>query len=391
MPTQKNIRIYLNNNDIASKTTWYRNSEKWGVQSITRNELCFTANTALSSVQLTMTWSPTSVSLEYCTDNITRDSYTIWNTIILPNVGDKVYFRNTSTTDTWFSTDGSNYYKFIMTWSINWSWDVNYLLNKNSTTTLSNTCFLYLFHGCSSLKTAPELPATTLATNCYSWMFRESWITETPILPATTLVPWCYSGMFSNCNSLIKANSLPATTATERCYSQMFEECANLTTWPSILPATTLAGDCYMSMFQWCSSLTNAPILPATTLASYCYARMFDWCTSLITPPALPATTLARSCYDMMFCQCSNLESLPALPATTLARECYEDMFEFCYKIKLSTTQTGEYQTPYRIPTSWEWTDDQDALDDMFYSTWWSFTWTPTINTTYYTSNTIIS
>jgi hypothetical protein len=26
----------------------------------------------------------------------------------------------------------------------------------------------------------------------------------------------------------------------------------------------------------------------------------------------------------------------------------------------------------------------------MFSSTWWTFTWTPSINTTYYTSNTVV-
>jgi hypothetical protein len=26
----------------------------------------------------------------------------------------------------------------------------------------------------------------------------------------------------------------------------------------------------------------------------------------------------------------------------------------------------------------------------MFTSTWWTFTWTPSINTTYYTSNTVV-
>ena len=29
-----------------------------------------------------------------------------------------------------------------------------------------------MFFGCASLKTAPELPATTLADNCYAYMFQ---------------------------------------------------------------------------------------------------------------------------------------------------------------------------------------------------------------------------
>jgi hypothetical protein len=65
-------------------------------------------------------------------------------------------------------------------------------------------------------------------------------------------------------------------------------------------------------------------------------------------------------------------------------------MFRNCSKIKLSTTQTWEYQTEYRIPTTWTWTSWSSSLSNMFTSTWWTFTWTPSINTTYYTSNTVV-
>ena len=123
--------------------------------------LCFTANTAGSTVQLTKNWSPTSVNLETSTDRNTWNSYTIWDTITLSNVGDKVYWRNTSETDTGFGKSSSDYYTFVMTWSIAWSWDINYLLNKNSTTTVSSYCFRRLFRGCSSLTSAPSLPAIT--------------------------------------------------------------------------------------------------------------------------------------------------------------------------------------------------------------------------------------
>ena len=111
----------------------------------------------------------------------------------------------------------------------------------------------------------------------------------------------------------------------------------------------------------------------------------------LITPPRLPATTLGEWCYYNMFFTCAELEALPELPATTLNRNCYMDMFRGCHKIKLSTTQTWEYQTPYRIPIAWEWTAWEFSLSGMFTGTWGTFTGTPTINQTYYTSNTIIS
>lgn len=223
-------------------------------------ELCFTANSAGSIVRLQKTGSPTAVTLETSTDGNTRTTYTIWDTITLNNIWDKVYFRNTSETDTLFSVSGSSYYQFYMSWSISASGDINYLLNKNSTSTLSYYCYYMLFEWCTNLITVPNLPATTLAANCYG------------------------------------------------------------------------------TMFEWCTNLTTLPELPATTLADYCYNAMFYWCS----------------------------------------------------KIKLSATQTWAYQTPYRIPITWTWTTANYALSSMFTSTWWTFTWTPSINTTYYTSNTLV-
>ena len=178
-------------------------------------------------------------------------------------------------------------------------------------------------------------------------------------------------------------------TMADYCYRTMFYGCTALTTAPA-LPATTLAMLCYAYMFQGCTSLTTAPELPATTLAERCYSYMFGDCTSLTTAPALPATTLAMLCYAYMFQGCTSLTTAPELPATTLAAFCYNNMFSGCTKIKLSTTQTGEYQTAYRIPKSGTGTTATNALTDMFANTGGTFTGTPEINTTYYTSNTVV-
>lgn len=60
-----------------------------------------------------------------------------------------------------------------------------------------------MFMGCKSLTTAPTLPATTLANNCYDSMFYDcSSLTSAPALPATTLASSCYSSMFMSCSSL---------------------------------------------------------------------------------------------------------------------------------------------------------------------------------------------
>ena len=199
-------------------------------------------------------------------------------------------------------------------------------------TTLAKDCYREMFYGCS-LSEAPSLPATTLTDNCYSYMFANTGLVQAPSLPATTLTKNCYEGMFSRC-SLTSAPTLPATTLAEGCYAMMFYYCTSLTEAPA-LPATTLAESCYSNMFYYCTSLTEAPALPATTLADYCYGGMFVGCSSLSEAPLLPATTLAEGCYIGMFNYCESLLSAPTLlPAVVLEKDCYLGMFAWCHNLK---------------------------------------------------------
>ena len=66
------------------------------------------------------------------------------------------------------------YNYFVMDGKIAASGNVNSLLEEDEETarTMSidqnrESCYAYLFSGCTSLTTAPELPATTLANKCY--------------------------------------------------------------------------------------------------------------------------------------------------------------------------------------------------------------------------------
>ena len=190
--------------------------------------------------------------------------------------------------------------------------------------------FCNLFDGCVALTSVPDLPATTLASNCYYGMFYGCTnLNSAPALPATTLASNCYSEMFSGCTNLNTAPELPATTLAEACYSEMFSGCTNLNTAPS-LPATKLVENCYYNMFSGCTNLNTAPKLPATKLAYWCYYGMFNDCSSLTEAPILPAETLANGCYFYMFSGCKNLKTAPSLPATRLARYCYHSMFRGC-------------------------------------------------------------
>ena len=172
-------------------------------------------------------------------------------------------------------------------------------------------------------------------------------------------------------------------------YIDMFRDCTNLVTAPD-LPATTLTNSCYYEMFRGCTSLATAPALPATTLYNASYRAMFLGCTSLVSAPEISAASLHEGCCLAMFYGCTNLETLPRLSATTLTNNCYKSMFQGCTKIKLSTTQSTEYPNAYTIPSQGTGTTATDALTDMFTGTGGSFTGALAINTTYYTSNTIV-
>ena len=73
----------------------------------------------------------------------------------------------------------------------------------------SNARFARLFMDCVELVTSPELPATTLAKNCYSEMFSGcTSLTQAPELPATTLASECYQYMFFGCEKLSSVTML---------------------------------------------------------------------------------------------------------------------------------------------------------------------------------------
>ncbi len=195
--------------------------------------------------------------------------------------------------------------------------------------------FYELFMNCVPLRTAPDLPATTLTEGCYSYLFDccENLIAA-PALPATVLADYCYEGLFNYCSKLTTPPVLPATTLASGCYSEMFYGCCDLATAPE-LSAMVMTENCYSYMFYDCTSLATPPSLPATTMAEFCYSNMFNGCSSLSSAPSLPAMNLAEGCYAYMFANCTSLTEGPLLPATVLRYQCYEGMFEYCSSLAL--------------------------------------------------------
>ena len=111
--------------------------------------------------------------------------------------------------------------------------------------------FCNLFYDCTQLTSAPELPATQLASYCYFSMFNGcSSLEKASDLPAETLAASCYAGMFSRCSSLEKAPKLPATQLASYCYNQMFRDCTNLSS-VTILASSDQIKNNYYSCFYW--------------------------------------------------------------------------------------------------------------------------------------------
>ena len=355
------------------------------VVDIVPNYLAFEAVEAGATVSMEIIGECDAPSLEYSTDlnEWTKFDFSNPQTITLVNVGDKVYWRNTGTTNEFSHADEENFLHFDLgskkiaaKGNIMSLLDINcemnempddahftYLFESDTllvsapelpATKLSPACYYGMFSGCISLEEAPVLPAIELSQDCYYGMFAvcES-LEKAPALPALELVQNCYNKMFLSCSSLKEAPVLPATKLAEYCYSHMFYICTSLEKTPK-LPANKLAEGCYSGMFCGCESLEDAPALPATELADYCYYGMFTDCVSLTKiPSSLPATVLADYCYTYMFSGCESLEEAPELPAQVLAEGCYESMFEYCPNLNFLKVGFDDWREDIGATAGW--------------------------------------
>lgn len=78
--------------------------------------------------------------------------------------------------------------------------------------TLATSCYYAMFRGCTSLVTAPALPATTLATDCYRAMFYGcGFVTSHDV---ATLTSNSGAGMFTNNNSCLSLTMRAVTPPT---------------------------------------------------------------------------------------------------------------------------------------------------------------------------------
>ena len=126
--------------------------------------------------------------------------------------------------------------------------DIRTLLDweKYKTVDTKNAKFCYLFDGCSVLTSAPELPAITLAENCYQ-------------------------GMFWNCTNLESAPELPATTLMKNCYNLMFGYCEKLSTVTMLAPSTEITGKdkCVYKWLEYAGTKASSRILKVKDVDAY--------------------------------------------------------------------------------------------------------------------------
>ena len=171
--------------------------------------------------------------------------------------------------------------------------DIRTLLDWNNYATVNteNAMFIKLFENCSVLTSAPELPATSLADNCYYCMFSGCTNLKTaPELPAKALAFQCYTGMFSMCTNLKTAPKLPAKNPRAECYARMFSGCTNLKS--AELSIEFLDRGCCSSMFNDCTNLSSVTMLARSTEITSGEYLLDYWLNNAGTDPSVKNRTL---------------------------------------------------------------------------------------------------
>ena len=165
----------------------------------------------VSSTPMTITpkYTNSGVTLQYSLDGTTWTTITSGATTPSANV---IYFRGqaTGTKSLFTSSATANEWSFTGATNLECKGKLDRLIqndlgNNTDVLTIGAYCFNYMFSSKSTLISLDDdcLPATTLATQCYSNMFRLCTnLTTAPTLPATTLADYCYSNMFYDCTKI---------------------------------------------------------------------------------------------------------------------------------------------------------------------------------------------
>lgn len=191
-----------------------------------------------------------------------------------------------------------------------------FMFGNVSKTILGNTytgneVIVYAHNLILPLKALPEYSYINMFTGCFS-------LKTIPQLPATTIGRDSYNAMFNNCMSLedISYLNLPYMSVPMNGWRNMFNRCISLKKVMSKLSFTqSYSGSTgYYNcayMFYQCTSLEKAPKLYINQTGAYGLAGMFYQCTSLIEASTFEVTGLFRHhVCDAMFSGCTKLVNI---------------------------------------------------------------------------------
>ena len=162
----------------------------------------------------------------------------------------------------------------------------------------NGTNFSYMFSGCDSLRSVPDLD-TSNGTD-FGCMFHScTSLTSVPDLDTGKGIDFSY--MFDSCTSLTSVPDLDVTNGTN--FTHMFNSCRSLTSVPDL---DTSNGTNFAYMFAACRSLTSVPDLDTSNGTNF--KSMFHSCTSLTSVPDLDISNGTN--FTDMFYECRALTNL---------------------------------------------------------------------------------
>ena len=144
------------------------------------------------------------ISLEYSYDGTNWNEWDFSSLTI--NSGNTLYIRGYNPDGFSYWNEDKTYYNFIIEGDkVSCSGNIMSLINYKKILNFipCEYCFYGLFKDCTSLTTAPELPAKKLVDFCYAYMFNGcTSLTTAPDIPIVELAYYCCGSMFDGCTLL---------------------------------------------------------------------------------------------------------------------------------------------------------------------------------------------
>ena len=162
---------------------------------------------------------------------------------------------------------------------------VPFLLDTSQVTNMS-----YMFRGCASLMSAPDMDTRNVTSMSY---------------------------MFQNCAALMSVPDMDTSNVTSMSY--MFQNCAALTSAPD-MDTSNVTSMSYM--FYGCAALTSAPDMDTRNVTNMSY--MFRGCASLTVAPDMDTSNVTNM--PFMFYGCAALTSAPDMDTSNVT-----DMYRMFY------------------------------------------------------------